>query len=427
MTDTTKKYDLISQAKLAKFSSKNLANLSTNEKNSILSKISENLKYYTNEILIENQKDISIAKNNGMEFHTIERMILDSNRIKDMINGIKNIINLEDPIGKTIEEKILPNGLSLRRVRVPLGVIGVIYESRPNVTIDIASLCIKSGNSTILRGGKECINTNIFLHKIIQDSIEILGFDKNYVQLIQSTDRSLVREMLSLENFIDYMIPRGSENLVKFVSENAKMPAVTGGVGVCHTYVDEFANIQTGIDVVINAKTQRYTVCNAMDTLLIHEKIAKKFLSKLVPLLEKHSVEIRADEKSFELIQSMGSKNNLTKASKDDFGKEFLDLILSIKIVKNLDDSINHIDNYGSQHSEAIISENVDNLEKFLNFVDASAVFANTSTRFNDGFEFGLGAEVAVSTSKLHARGPMGLESITSYKWKVVGNGQIRI
>ena len=344
-----------------------------------------------------------------------------------MINGIKNIIKLEDPIGKTIEEKTLPNGLSLRRVRVPLGVIGVIYESRPNVTIDIASLCIKSGNSTILRGGKECINTNIFLHKIIQDSIEILGFDKNYVQLIQSTDRSLVKEMLSLEKLIDYMIPRGSENLVKFVSENAKMPAVTGGIGVCHTYVDEFADIKTGIDVVVNAKTQRYTVCNAMDTLLLHEKIAKKFLIQLVPLLEKHSVEIRADEKSFELIETMNYKNNLSKASKNDFGKEFLDLILSIKIVNNLDDSISHIDNYGSKHSEAIISENNDNIEKFLNFVDASAVFANTSTRFNDGFEFGLGAEVAVSTSKLHARGPMGLESITSYKWKVIGNGQIRI
>ena len=426
MTKNLTQYNLISHAKLAKLSSKSLANLSTTEKDSILSKIAENLDNYTNEILTENKKDISIAKNNHMEFHTIERMTLDSERIKDMINGINNIIQLDDPIGETIEKKILPNRLSLERVRVPLGVIGVIYESRPNVTIDISALCIKSGNSVILRGGKESINTNIFLHRVIQDSIETLGFDKNYVQLVQSTDRSLVKEMLSLKEYIDYMIPRGSEKLVSYVSENAKMPAVTGGVGVCHTYVDEFANIKIAVDVIINAKTQRYTVCNAMDTLLIHEKIAEIFLNELIPLLEEYSVEIRADDKSFEIINSMNYKNKLNKASKNDFGKEFLDLIMSVKIVKNLEDSIKHIDTYGSQHSEAIISENNDNLEKFLNFVDASAVFANTSTRFNDGFEFGLGAEVAVSTSKLHARGPMGLEAITSYKWKVIGNGQTR-
>ena len=361
-----------------------------------------------------------------MEFHIIERMALNSNRIKDMINGIDNIIKLDDPIGETIDNKILQNDLNLKRIRVPLGVIGVIYESRPNVTIDIAALCLKSGNSVILRGGKECINTNIYLHKIIQNSIDNLGFDQNCVQLVKSTERSLVKEMLSLKKFIDYMIPRGSENLVSFVSENAKMPAVTGGVGVCHTYVDEFADIELGIDVVINAKTQRHTVCNAMDTLLIHEKIAEEFLYKFLPLIEKYTVELRADEASLRIIKSNDYKYKLTKATENDFGKEFLDLIMSIKVVKNLDDAINHIDTYGSQHSEAIISQDKNNLEKFLSFVDASAVFANTSTRFNDGFEFGLGAEVAVSTSKLHARGPMGLEALTSYKWKVIGNGQTR-
>jgi glutamate-5-semialdehyde dehydrogenase len=343
-----------------------------------------------------------------------------------MADAARNIASLEDPIGEILEQRDMPNGLNLQRVRVPLGVIGVIYESRPNVTIDIATLCLKSGNGVVLRGGKECILTNTVLTGIVKNAIESAGISSDVVQFVETTDRALVKEMLEMDDVIDLMIPRGSAELVKFVGENAKMPAITGGVGVCHTYIDADANLEDALNIVVNAKTKRPTVCNAMDTVLIHQSVAREFLPNLAAAFGVHDVELRADGRSMSVLDALACGAKVVPAKSDDFGTEFLGLIASVKIVDSIDEAMDHIAEYGSKHSEAIISENTETIEQFLNEVDAGAVFANTSTYFNDGAQFGLGAEVAISTNKLHARGPMGLKEITTYKWKVRGHGQVR-
>ena len=343
-----------------------------------------------------------------------------------MANAARSISKLGDPIGEVLEQRNLPNGLHLERVRVPIGVIGVIYESRPNVTIDIATLCLKSGNAVILRGGKECILTNMTLATIIKDAVESAGIPSDIVQFIESTDRALVKEMLQMDEAIDLMIPRGSAELVNFVGQNARMPAITGGIGVCHTYVDADADLDNALEIVVNAKVQRPTVCNALDTVLVHQAVAHNFLPKLAHEFGIQNVELRADSRAMSILDALASGAEIKQAVSDDFGTEFLALIASVKIVDSIDEALTHISNYGSGHSEAIVSENNEVIERFLNEADASAVFANASTRFNDGGEFGLGAEVAISTNKLHARGPMGLKEITSYKWKIRGQGQVR-
>ena len=422
LTSTT----LHDQAKAAKTASRKLAGTSTEVKNAALIAIAEAIEANRMSILRANEQDLEAAKRKGLNFHMMDRMTLTNARVKDMADAARNIASLEDPIDEILEQRDMPNGLNLQRVRVPLGVIGVIYESRPNVTIDIATLCLKSGNGVVLRGGKECILTNTVLAGIVKNAIESAGISSDVVQFVETTDRALVKEMLEMDDVIDLMIPRGSAELVKFVGENAKMPAITGGVGVCHTYIDADANLEDALNIVVNAKTKRPTVCNAMDTVLIHQSVARKFLPNLAAAFGVHDVELRADGRSMSVLDALACGAKVVPAKSDDFGTEFLGLIASVKIVDSIDEAMDHIAEYGSKHSEAIISENTETIEQFLNEVDAGAVFANTSTYFNDGAQFGLGAEVAISTNKLHARGPMGLKEITTYKWKVRGHGQVR-
>ena len=420
------KLSLSEQAKAASYASGYLATATAEIKNTALIAIAEAVEANSTSILDANAEDLENAKRDGMDFHIRDRMTLNGNRVQDMADAARSISKLEDPIGEVLEQRNLPNGLHLERVRVPIGVIGVIYESRPNVTIDIATLCLKSGNAVILRGGKECILTNMTLATIIKDAVESVGIPSDIVQFIESTDRALVKEMLQMDEAIDLMIPRGSAELVNFVGQNARMPAITGGIGVCHTYVDADADLDNALEIVVNAKVQRPTVCNALDTVLVHQAVAHNFLPKLAHEFGIQNVELRADSRAMSILDALASGAEIKQAVSGDFGTEFLALIASVKIVDSIDEALTHISNYGSGHSEAIVSENNEVIERFLNEADASAVFANASTRFNDGGEFGLGAEVAISTNKLHARGPMGLKEITSYKWKIRGQGQVR-
>ena len=420
------KLSLSEQAKAASYASGYLATATAEIKNTALIAIAEAVEANSTSILDANAEDLENAKRDGMDFHIRDRMTLNGNRVQDMADAARSISKLEDPIGEVLEQRNLPNGLHLERVRVPIGVIGVIYESRPNVTIDIATLCLKSGNAVILRGGKECIQTNTTLATIVKDAVESADIPSDVVQFIESTDRALVKEMLQMDQAIDLMIPRGSAELVNFVGQNARMPAITGGIGVCHTYVDADADLDNALEIVVNAKVQRPTVCNALDTVLVHQAVAHNFLPKLAHEFGIQNVELRADSRAMSILDALASGAEIKQAVSGDFGTDFLALIASVKIVDSIDEALTHISNYGSGHSEAIVSENNEVIERFLNEADASAVFANASTRFNDGGEFGLGAEVAISTNKLHARGPMGLKEITSYKWKIRGQGQVR-
>tara|TARA_B100000676_G_scaffold313288_1_gene393049 strand:+ start:24821 stop:26065 length:1245 start_codon:yes stop_codon:yes gene_type:complete len=412
--------------KAANRAARQLASTPSEAKNAALVAIADSIESNCQSILRANEQDLEVATLNGLDLHLLDRMTLNNLRVKAMAGAARDIAELEDPIGEVLEERIRPNGLNIQRVRVPLGVIGVIYESRPNVTIDIATLCLKSGNGVVLRGGKECITTNTVLAGIVKDSIESVGISREAVQFIETTDRSIVEEMLEMDDLIDLMIPRGGAELVYFVGQNAKMPAITGGVGVCHTYVDAEANVDQAVKIVVNAKTQRPTVCNAMDTVLVHQNVAREYLPKLATELGIRDVELRADSRAMSILDALAGGTKVVPAQDEDFGMEFLALIASVKIVDSMDDAMEHIAEYGSKHSEAIVSENSETTERFLTEVDSAAVFANTSTYFNDGAQFGLGAEVAVSTNKLHARGPMGLKEITTYKWKVRGDGQVR-
>jgi glutamate-5-semialdehyde dehydrogenase len=424
MTLTTQ--TLHDQAKAASAASRQLAATSSDVKNAALIAIADGIEANRQSILRANEQDLEAAKRDKIKFQLLERMTLNNERVKAMADSARKIASLEDPVGKILESTDMPNGLNLEKVRVPLGVIGVIYESRPNVTIDIATLCLKSGNGVVLRGGKECILTNTVLAGIVKDAIASMGIPSNVVQFVESTDRALVKEMLEMDDAIDLMIPRGSAELVNFVGKNARMAAITGGVGVCHTYVDADANLDDALNIVVNAKTQRPTVCNALDTVLVHQAVAREFLPALASKFGVLDVELRADGRAMSVLGELSVDARVTPAQDDDFGTEFLALVASVKVVDSIDDAMDHIAEYGSKHSEAIISENAEAIERFLNEIDAGAVFANTSTYFNDGGQFGLGAEVAVSTNKLHARGPMGLKEITTYKWKVRGSGQVR-
>ena len=409
---TTTAQSLHDQTVATAAAARRLAAASTEVKNAALIAIAEQIESNSASILRANGQDLDAAKRDGLSFHMLDRMTLNEARVKGMADAARNIASLDDPIGEILEHRELPNGLDLEQVRVPLGVIGVIYESRPNVTIDIATLCLKSGNGVVLRGGKECIITNTVLAGIVKDAIESAGIPRDVV--------------LEMDDVIDLMIPRGSADLVNFVGQNAKMPAITGGVGVSHTYVDASADLKKALAIVVNAKVQRPTVCNALDTVLVHQGVARDFLPRLATEFGVHDVELRADGRAMSVLGALAGGAHVSPAKSADFGTEFLALIASVKIVDSIDDAFDHIVEYGSRHSEAIVAEDAETVERFLNEVDAGVVLANTSTRFNDGAEFGLGAEVAISTNKLHARGPMGLKEITSYKWKVRGQGQIR-
>ncbi|MBR49461.1 MAG: glutamate-5-semialdehyde dehydrogenase [Chloroflexi bacterium] len=417
--------DLKLLGKNARLASKVISNLSAEKTNLLIKNIAKELINKSSQIIDKNKLDIEAAQSKGMSAAMIDRLVLNEERITQISNDALAVSKLDDVVGEIIDHKVMDNGLDVSRIRVPLGVIGVIYESRPNVTIDIACLCIKSGNAVILRGGSESINSNLILTQIIQKVLSDMSLSTEIVQLVQSTDRSLINEMLRLDECIDLMIPRGGQELVNMVAKNASMPSITGGVGVCHTYIDESANWNDAVEIVNNAKVQRPYVCNAMDTVLIHSKIASDLLPEIANRLSQSNVEFRCDSRSFDILKNVKSAKT-TLASDQDWDTEFLDLIAGVKVVDSLDMALDHIDAHGTGHSEAIITNNSDSISRFRNEVDASAVMINSSTRFNDGGQLGLGAEVATSTNKLHARGPMGLRELMSYKWIVQGDGQIR-
>ncbi len=417
--------ELDAKGRLAKDASKKLAFLSTSIKNEALLRIADAIVAKQDEILTANNLDYKEAEASGMGTAMLDRLLLSPSRLESIAQDVRTVASLPDPVGEIIEEHILPNGLRLSRRRVPLGVLGAIYESRPNVTVDISTLCLKAGNAIILRGGKESFNSNLSLATVIQEAAYPAGIPQGAVQFIESTDRALVDYMLKMKGTIDLIIPRGGAGLIKFVAENATMAVVSGGIGVCHTYIDSSADLQKAVAIAYNAKVQRPTVCNALDTLLVHSDIAESYLPLIAKEWAKDGVEMHCDERALAVLK-LDSSLNLVPAKNEDWGKEFLALIAAIKVVDSLDEALEHIAKYGSGHSEAIVTEDDRAALRFLNEVDAACVYANASTRFTDGAQFGLGAEIGISTQKFHARGPMALKEITSYKWVIRGNGQVR-
>ena len=416
---------LVDKGIRARHASRVLARVSSVTKDKALSNIADALNLFESDIILANAKDVKAGREKGLSEALIDRLLLDKHRIRGMANGVRSLVTMSDPIGEMIDQRTLPNGLNIGRRRVPIGVIGAIYESRPNVTVDISVLCLKSGNAVILRGGSEAIHSNTKLVDIIRDAIVEAGIVQDAVAFISSPDRSMVKQMLSMNDYIDLLIPRGGQDFIRYVGQSATMPVITGGIGVCHTYVDKDANLTKAVSIAYNAKVQRPTVCNALDTLLVHSDVAPVYLGQIAKEWSKAGVEIHCDKRSLSIL---GSTQGLAlkPATEEDWGREFLSLIAAIKIVDSFEEAIEHIDKYGSGHSEAIVTEDYSRAMQFLDDVDAAAVFVNASTRFTDGSEFGLGAEVAISTNKMHARGPMGLRELTSYKWIIMGSGQIR-
>jgi len=417
--------ELEEKGRAAKAASRKLAFLSTEIKNKTLLNVAEALIDEQSEILAANKIDYKEAKASGMSEAMLDRLMLSPSRLEAMSQDVKTIAALPDPVGEVFEMRTLPNGLQIGKKRVPLGVIGAIYESRPNVTIDISSLCLKSGNAVILRGGREAINSNSALAKVAQQAYLNAGVPEGAIQFIESTERALVNHMLQMKGVIDLIIPRGGPGLIKLISENAAMPVITGGVGVCHTYVDKSADLSKAVAIAYNARVQRPTVCNALDCLLVHSQVAQAYLPAIAQEWSKAGVEMHCDEQALAILKPVSSLK-LVPATEEDWGKEYLSLRAAIKVVSSLDEALEHIEKYGSGHSEAIVTEDYSAAMIFLNEVDAACVYANASTRFTDGGQFGLGAEIGISTQKFHARGPMGLKELTSYKWIIFGSGQVR-
>jgi glutamate-5-semialdehyde dehydrogenase len=417
--------DLKNDLKKAKDASRIIAKLSAEEKNKALKKIAEILRKNMFEIIEANEIDMENGEEKGLGA-MLDRLKLTEERIEAICKDLENVISLEDYVGKIIDESKRPNCLKITRVRVPIGVIGIIYEARPNVTIDAASLCLKSGNSVVLRGGSDAINTNRILVKFIKQALKESKLPEDAVTFIDSQDREAVKELLKMRDYIDVIIPRGGKGLIDMVIENSTIPVIETGASVVHLYVDKDADIKKAVDCTMNSKLRRVSICNALDTLLVHKDIAEKFLPLLTENLLKidHPIEIRADIHAHKILD--GKFSRLTFAEAEDYHTEFLDYILAVKVVENLDEAIDHIDKHSLKHTESIITEDKKSAEKFLNEVDASCVYVNASTQFSDGTQFGLGAEIGISTQKLHVRGPFALEGLTTYKWVIRGNGQIR-
>ena len=413
------------QGSAAQAASATLARLPTETRNHALTNIARALETEQGAILDANAADYRDAKADGIDDAFLDRLLLTPERLNGMASDVRSVAGLPDPVGELVEDFVLENGLDVEKRRVPLGVIASIYESRPNVTTDIVSLALKSGNACILRGGKETLRSNSALVALIHRAIAEAGLPTDAVQFVDNTDRSLVDVMLSMKEHINLLVPRGGAGLINFVAKNATMPVLTGGVGVCHTYVDRDAESGMAANIVYNAKVQRPTVCNALDTVLVHSEAAARCLPEIASRLNLAGVEMRCDHRALSIL-GPGDDLNAVPAQEEDWGKEFLALIASVKVVDSLDDALDHIQTYGSGHSEAIVTQDNEAAERFLNEVDAAAVYHNTSTRFTDGAQFGLGAEVGISTQKFHARGPLGLRELTSYKWVVRGSGQIR-
>lgn len=406
--------------KRAKIASMQLNLLETKQKNEALKSMANAIIQNCELILQENLKDINIAKQSGLSEVLIERLTLNKKRVFDMSQGILNISLLKDPIGEVDKMWRSEDNLLIGKQKVPIGVIGIIYESRPNVTTDASALCFKTSNSLILRGGKETINTNKILVSILREALKQNDINEDAILLIEDTSRQVALELMKLNKYLDVLIPRGSANLIKTVVQNATVPVIETGSGNCHIYVDKDADLQMATNIIINAKTQRPTVCNAAETLIIHKDIAKEFLPKIETELKKFSVELRADERAFKILQ------DVIRADEKDWKSEFLDFILAIKVVNSIDEAIFHINNYNTKHSESIITNDYFAAQKFLKQIDAACVYVNASTRFSDGEMFGFGAEIGISTQKLHARGPMGLEALTSTKYIIYGQGECR-
>ncbi|HFK1201097.1 TPA: glutamate-5-semialdehyde dehydrogenase [Klebsiella aerogenes] len=408
----------------AKAASYQLALLSSREKNQVLNKIADYLEAQTADILRANAEDLSDARANGLSEAMLDRLALTPARLRSIADDVRQVCSLADPVGQVIDGGLLDSGLRIERRRVPLGVIGVIYEARPNVTVDVASLCLKTGNAAILRGGKETWRTNAATVKVIQQALQECGLPTAAVQAIESPDRALVSEMLKMDKYIDMLIPRGGAGLHKLCREQSTIPVITGGIGVCHIFVDDSAEIEPALKIIVNAKTQRPSTCNTAETLLVHRNIADTFLPALSKQMAESGVTLHADPAALPLLQNGPAKVEPVKA--EQYDDEYLSLDLNVKVVADLDEAIAHIREHGTQHSDAILTRTLRHANRFINEVDSSAVYINASTRFTDGGQFGLGAEVAVSTQKLHARGPMGLEALTTYKWIGFGDDTIR-
>lgn len=401
-----------------------VANLSTNIKNAVLEKAAILLRKNTAAVLEANSKDVEAAKAKGISKALLDRLILNEKRIEDMAKSLEDVAALPDPVGEAVAMWKRPNGLVMAKVRVPIGAVAMIYEARPNVTIEAFSIAFKAGNTILLRGGSEAINSNIALVKILKSALKECDVTEDAVNIIEIPGRETVQYLIKMDKYLDLLIPRGGSGLIQFVTKNATVPSIETGVGNCHVYVDKSADVEMALRIVDNAKTQRPAVCNAAETLLVHSEIAQEFLPKIGRLLVEKGVELRACPKAFEIFSKNGIK--AVPATKEDWGTEFLDLILAVKVVNSLDEAIEHINKYGTKHSEAIVTSDYFAAKKFTDNVDAAAVYVNASTRFTDGGQFGLGAEIGISTQKLHARGPMGLRELTTTKYVVWGTGQVR-
>ena len=413
------------KGRAARKAARKLATISAGVKNAALQNVADGLKAREEEILAANEKDIANGRKRGLEEYFLDRLLLTPERLEGLASDVRGIAALPDPIGEVIDQRNMPNGMTVGKRRVPLGVIGAVYESRPNVTIDISSLCLKSGNAIILRGGSDAINSNTALASLVKDAIADAGIPDDAVQVMETTDRAVVGQMLKAKGIIDLLIPRGSQALINRVATEATIPAITGGVGVCHTYVDSEADLEMALDIVDNAKVSRPSVCNALDTVLVHSGRASSFLPALAKRWKEVGVEMRCDTRALSLLGTANG-SQAVPVTEEDWMTEHLSLTAGVRVVDSLDEALEHIEVYGSGHSEAIVTEDYGAAMRFLDEVDAGAVFVNASTRFNDGGQFGLGAEVAISTDKMHARGPMGLKELTSYKWTVLGSGHIR-
>lgn len=397
-----------------------LQRLATEAKDHALQAVADALVKETDRILAANQKDYDIARQGGMAEGLLDRLKLTAVRIEDMAEGLRQIVDLNDPVGEIMETFERPNGLHISKTRVPMGVIGIIYEARPNVTADAFGLCFKTGNAVILKGGKDAFYSNEAITEVIRETLGSIHIPVDAIQLITDNDRAVTTAFMQLKQYVDVLIPRGGAGLIRAVVENSTIPVIETGTGNCHIYVDEDADLEKAVPIIINAKTQRIGVCNACESLLVHEKIAERFLPALGEALKAKNVEIRGDQKVRMLIPGA------VEATEEDYGTEYLDYIISMKTVASVDEAVEHINKYNTRHSDAILTENTEHAEKFLQGVDLACVYVNASTRFTDGFEFGFGAEIGISTQKLHARGPMGLRELTTYKYMIRGNGQIR-
>lgn len=419
-----KSSELITKAQLAKNAARDLRRASTNAKNTAIENIARALETQHDPILRANDADLKAGRLAGLSDALIDRLLLDKQRLAAIANDLRSVIALPDPVGEVFDSNVLANGIRIEHRRVPLGVIGVVYESRPNVTIDISALCLKSGNAVVLRGGKEASQSNLALVEVVRHAIVEARLNPDVVQFVTDADRAVVDQMIRLNSYFDLFIPRGGDELIRYVRDNATVPAITGGIGVVHAYADESADVDKAANIIFNAKVQRPTVCNALDTLLVHSRLSTALLPVVAAKLASAGVEMRCDDRSIQFMR--GVDRAVNPAEPSDFGQEFLSLVLSVRTVDSIEEAIDHIEQHGSGHTEVILTEDEASGTKFLEEVEASLVMVNASTRFNDGGQLGLGAEVAISTNKLHARGPMGLRELTTYKWVGRGTGQIR-